>query len=78
MHPSFHHVVDNYDNCSTTDQLTSLLMGVGFAAEDYWIDNPAAEVRVPASFHLGYGGQLPALESAIRALHAKVLSSPLA
>lgn len=41
------------------------------SAEDYWIDNPAAEVQVPASYHLGYGGPLPALEAAIRTLHAK-------
>lgn len=49
----------------------SLLTQPG-VAEDYWIAHPAAEVRVPASFHLGYGSQLPALEAAIRALHAKV------
>lgn len=46
-------------------------------AEDYWLAHPEAEVRVRASFHQGYGGQLPELEAAIRALHAQVTTSPL-
>lgn len=46
-------------------------------AEDYWLAHPEAEVRVRASFHQGYGGQLPELEAAIRALHAQVTTLPL-
>ncbi len=45
---------------------------VSFPAEDYWLAHPEAEVRVRASFHQGYGGPLPQLEAAIRALHAQV------
>ncbi|DBA90225.1 TPA: hypothetical protein ACH3X1_003523 [Trebouxia sp. C0004] len=50
----------------TADSGTPLLF------EDYWLAHPEAEVRVRASFHQGYGGPLPELEAAIRALHAQV------
>lgn len=45
---------------------------VSVFAEDYWLAHPEAEVRIRASFHQGYGSQLPELEAAIRALHAQV------
>lgn len=50
----------------TADSGTPLLF------EDYWLAHPEAEVRMRASFHQGYGGPLPQLEAAIRALHAQV------
>ncbi|KAK9862148.1 hypothetical protein WJX84_009171 [Apatococcus fuscideae] len=64
------------DDCSTQEDIHTCTVDVESGSpllfEDYWISHPEAEVRVQASYHEGYGTQLPQLERAIRAIHAQV------
>eukprot|EP00884_Botryococcus_braunii_P004197 jgi/Botrbrau1/13779/Bobra.0056s0031.1 len=65
-------------NCQTAIPLSNCSFnaesGTPLLFEEYWVAHPEAELRIPASEHLGYMDKpiLPRLEAAIRAMHAMV------
>ena len=46
--------------------------GTPYIFEKWWVDHPAPTLTVAPSYHLGYGSEMPRLDSVIRQLHALV------